>query len=83
MAKPKKSVLAKVMSGLIVRVWANDLILEDVLSVEGVVKVIASCELPWWFLIDDRYDPEEVATELEELLSSKVPGVFYNEDSPD
>ncbi len=81
MAKPKKDVVTKI-EGSIIYLWANDLTTSDILSIEGIVKVLGSRELPWMIQVDARYDINELAEELEELLSAKVPGVFYD-DSPD
>ena len=88
MAKPKRDIIVRIVidnakearTGIIY-VWANNIMSSDVLSIEGVESVDIGQANPAFVYVNARYDAKEVAAELEELLSAKVPSAFYG--SPD
>lgn len=77
MAKPKKKVIVEVLrfAGAL-HVWADNLLVDDLISIEGISDVVVTSTLPWIVFIDIRYDIDEVAEELLELLDASVPDVF-------
>lgn len=85
MARPKKNVIVKVFGQTkLIDVWADNLVASEILSIEGVTQILAEKTLPWLIATDPRFDVNEVAAEIEALLSPKVPEAFYDEaDSPD
>lgn len=71
MAKPKWLVKVELCShGLVV--WADNLSVKKIMSIEGVLRVYSPSVLPWIVLIDARYDGAEVAAEVEEMLLADV-----------
>lgn len=76
MAKQKKEVVIKVIHGGSIQIWANNLSVEDVMSIEGITNVLSSKTLPWTAYADARYDAQEIAKELEELLEASIPDIF-------
>lgn len=80
MAKPKKSVLVKVIGNPVepIEVWINNasLHLSDIASIEGVRNVYLDGETKVKVTIDARYNIDEIAQELRELLAAEVSDIF-------
>lgn len=83
--KRKTEVVIKVVAATegekvgVLHIWADNV--KEIQSVEGVTAVLLFGNLPVSVHIDARYDAQEVAAELMELLSSKVSASLYNADS--
>jgi hypothetical protein len=77
MAKPKQKYLVEVRDNI--SVW-GDISAEELARIEGVEQVLPFASLSkksvW---VDPRYDIEEVAQEIRELLAQEVPDVFRDE----
>lgn len=80
MATKKMSVSVQVKEGQAfpIRIWVSDpeQHLADCESVEGVAMVNYLSGGPIFIIVDPHYDVQEVAAELEELLTAEVPDVF-------
>lgn len=75
MAKPKclvKVELTSLGKDPYLFVWADNLSVKKIMSVEGVLKVYVPSVLPWLVKIDARYDGAEVAAEVEKMLLADV-----------
>lgn len=84
MAKPKKQVIINKFGigpggSHVLQVWANDIVVREVMEIEGISNVSIYAQSPAVVCVDPRYDVDEVMEELEELLSAKIPDVFYND----
>lgn len=84
MAKLKKQVIInKFNIGLgethILHVWADNIVAQEVLAIDGISSISVYSQNPTTVCVDPRYDVDEVLAELEELLSAKVPDVFYDD----
>lgn len=80
LAKPKTNVIIKVIDkkdDAILFIWGDNIAISDIESVEGVSSAVIYNSLPFFVSIDPNYDAHEVAAELEMLLSSEVPNIFY------
>ncbi len=86
MAKPKMKVLVEVVRNQVepIRVWVSDAKthLNDIASVEGITHISLYGESEVTIMIDKRYDKDEIAQELRELLTAEVPSVFREGDEP-
>lgn len=78
MAKPKQEVLVETIWEGFLKIWANDPTsrLNEIRSIEGVEWVEHKSGYSIGVGIDPRYSTEEVAQEIEELLTASVPPVF-------
>ena len=78
MAKPKQDTLVKVSPSGAVTVWTNDpkSATFEIADIEGVSFVVGGRKNPISVYLDQRYDINEVAKEIEQLLSSEVPEAF-------
>lgn len=81
MAKPKQKVLVVVLTPMNpepIQVWIDNPgeVLQDIRSIEGVIGCRACTDGPIRVSIDKRYDAQEIADEIEELLTSDVPAIF-------
>lgn len=84
MAKPKQKVLVEVTSRIIpepIAVWVDNPgeALQDILGIEGILQGRAVIGGPIRVTVDPRYDTEEIAGEIRELLNAEVPDVFRGE----
>lgn len=88
MAKPKVDFIISVVrseknSTGIIHLWIDEIIIRDIMSIEGIasIDIPHSPNAPTFVYVNARYDAHEVAAEMEELLSAKIPDAFY--ESPD
>ena len=63
----------------VLQVWADDIVVQEVKTIEGISDVIIHTQSPVTVCVDPRYDVDEVIAELDELLSAKIPDVFYDD----
>lgn len=63
----------------VLQIWADNVVTQEVLAIVGVASVTIHTENPITVCTDPRADVDEVIVELEELLSAKVPSVFYDD----
>ena len=77
MAKPKVKIKVEIVNDTFITVWAKDAHrhIPDVESIEGVHFASSSGRLMIIYT-DPRYDVNEVAREIEQLLSAEMPEVF-------
>lgn len=80
MAKPKEAVKVIVISTFL-EVYVNDAAkwFDDVMSIEGVRRVLLEGKVEMTVFVDPRYDSDEVATEVRDLLTREVPQVFEDD----
>lgn len=80
MAKPKIKVLVEVIKNPVepIRIWIDNAKahLSDIASVEGVSNIWHDKQNSIKIMIDKRYDVDEIAQELRELLTAEVPDIF-------
>ncbi len=78
MAKPKQDDLVRVLPNNSIHVYTNEPEREAtrIVKIEGVINVSFGTKNPISVYVDPRYDKEEVAQEIEELLVDSVPDVF-------
>lgn len=77
MAKPKVKVMVNVRSNIIADVYTDNIdeAISEILSIEGVSSasvIVGRISV----ITDPRYDINEIAEEIKELLLSEVPDVF-------
>ncbi len=71
MAKPKKKTVVRVLRlAGVIHVWADNLSVDNLMSIEGISDVVMAPTVPWIVFVDIRYDINEVAEELIELLDA-------------
>lgn len=84
MAKPKTKVLVEIVLNQVepIRIWVSNAKahLNDIASVEGVTHISLHGSSEVSVMIDKRYDKNEIAQELRELLTAEVPSIFREED---
>ncbi len=83
MAKPKQKVLVDIMVNLFepIRVWIDNPgdALRDISTIEGIVRCRVCTDGPIRIMVDPRYDTQEIAQEIRDLLAAEVPEVFKEE----
>ena len=60
MATRKQEAKVEVVAGICLRIWADNFVTEDIMSIEGIVDVMISTRLPWIAYVDKRYDIQEI-----------------------
>ena len=78
MAKPKVDVLVKVFASHAIEVWASPKDTDEIKLGGGITEIFKSVN-GTLIICDPRYDTEEIAQEIRDLLSAKVPDVFKEE----
>lgn len=63
----------------VLQIWADDIVAQEILAIEGISSVNMYAQKPVTVRTDPCYDVDEIIAELEELLSAKVPDVFYDD----
>jgi hypothetical protein len=82
MAKPKQSVLVNVCSNHNIIVWTDhpERDIKDIAGIEGVTRATIYSGNPIFLSIDPRYSADEIAAEIENLLTAEIPDVFKSEN---
>ncbi len=75
MAKPKQEVLVEVFAKSSLEVWASSVNVDEISSIEGILEVHKRTNNAF-VTCDPRYDIEEIAQEVRDLLLAEVPDVF-------
>lgn len=82
MAKPNKKVLVQVVGDPVfpIKVWVDNptSIIDDIQSIEGIDMLSVTSRNLIYVSIDLRYEVEDIAKEIEDLLMAEVPDVFKN-----